>query len=308
MAKLPLTGMLVPGSANMKKVITLLCSIIIVAQSKSQQSYAQEIAVWKKERLTELKSENGWLNLAGLIWIEEGKHSFGSAKTAAIRLPIPQLPAIAGSIERKGHVVTQVLETKTALTVDGKSVPRTIIFYGDSAGQPAIVLGTYQWKLIQREDKIGIRLRNLSHPAIKELKKIPCYPADTMWRIKAKLIPALINTQVAVQNVLGQTTMQLSPGKLSFQINGHSFLIDALQEGDQLFIVFGDATSGKTTYPAGRFLYASMPGEDGLTVLDFNKAFNPPCAFTPYATCPLPPKQNMLSIAIPAGEKKAGKH
>lgn len=272
------------------------------------EGYKQQITNWKAARLKELKSENGWLNLAGLYWLNEGKQAFGSGEADAIRFPIPSFPSAVGYYERKGDVVTQFIKKKLAIKINGSEQQQAIVFHPDSATQPVISFASYRWNLIKREDKIGIRFRNLKHPAIAALKEIPCFSIDTNFRVKAKLVRPLLPASIPVENVLGQTTMQVSPGKLYFTIHGNQYTLDALLEGDKLFMVFGDATSGKTTYPAGRFLYAVMPGEDGITVLDFNQSFNPPCAFTPYATCPLPPKQNILPIAIRAGEKKAGNH
>lgn len=292
----------------MRIAVSIFLSLFLVSGIYAQHGYQETIQEWKAARLKELKSENGWLNLAGLFWLNEGKQEFGSGASDAIRFPIPSFPATAGYYERKGDVVTQVLKKNTAILVNGAKYQQSIVFHPDSLVQPFISFASYRWNLIKREDKIGIRFRNLKHPAIAALKEIPCFPVDTNFRVMAKLVRPLLQANIPVENVLGQTTMQLSPGKLYFNIHDNQYTLDALLEGDKLFIVFGDATSGKTTYPAGRFLYAGMPGEDGMTMLDFNQSFNPPCAFTPYATCPLPPKQNILPIAITAGEKKAGNY
>ena len=292
----------------MKKVILPYLFLLIVVYAQSQQSYAEEIGIWKRARLTELKSENGWLNLAGLFWLKEGKQTFGGSATDAIHFPIPSFPVRVGYYERRGNKVTQVLEQPIEIKVNGVYQKEKIVFEQDSLQQPVISFASFRWTIIRREDKIGIRFRNLEHPAIAALKEIPCFAIDTSLRVKAKLIRPILQTNIPIENVLGQTTMQFSPGKLLFSINGKQYTLDALTEEEKLFVIFGDATSGKSTYPAGRFLYAAMPDEDGMTVLDFNKSFNPPCAFTPFATCPLPPKQNILPVAITAGEQTAGKH
>jgi len=292
----------------MRSFIFLFFCCLFFSGVNAQKSYSEEISSWKKARLKELKSENGWLNLAGLFWLNEGKQIFGGAATDAIRFPISSFPAGVGYYEKKDNIVTQVIDKSINLTVNGVAEKKKIVFHPDSLQQPVLSFTSYSWTFIKREEKIGIRFRNLEHPAIKALKEIPCFAIDTLFRVKAKLVRPILQTKIPIDNVLGQTTMQYSPGKLVFSINGNQYTLDALTEEDKLFIIFGDATSGKTTYPAGRFLYATMPGEDGMTVLDFNKAFNPPCAFTPFATCPLPPKQNILPIAITAGEQKAGNH
>jgi uncharacterized protein (DUF1684 family) len=165
-----------------------------------------------------------------------------------------------------------------------------------------LALGNFRWNIIQRDDKIGIRLRDLQAPILNTFKGCERYKDDISYRLNARFEKKQEN-KLLITNVLGQTNAQASPGKLIFSIAGIEYQLDALVEGNQLFILFGDATSGKGTYPAGRFMYTDLPDANGNIILDFNKAFNPPCAFTIYATCPLPPKQNILPIAIKAGEK-----
>ncbi len=277
-------------------------------QSIAQDIYHQEIDQWKKERMLELKSEQGWLNLAGLFWIKEGKQYFGGTATDDIRFPIPSFPARVGYYERKGNVVKQVLEKNIAILTNGVAQKEMLVFQPDSIQPIQMSFAHYRWTLLQRDELIGIRFRDLQHPAIKALQSIPCFPIDTAFRVQAKLIPSLLPKKIPVANVLGQITQQLSPGKLVFSIQGQTFNLDALQEGNKLFIVFGDQTSGRSTYASGRYLYAAMPDENGITILDFNKAFNPPCVFTSYATCLLPPAQNILPVTIEAGEKMPVNH
>jgi uncharacterized protein (DUF1684 family) len=162
--------------------------------------------------------------------------------------------------------------------------------------------------VIQREDKVGVRFRNLKAKTLLEFKGIERFLVDAKWRIKAKVIPQNQNP-LMIMNVLGQNTAQKHGGQLVFEIDGKSYRLDAIDEGGvRLFVAFADATSGKTTYGSGRFIELDRPDAEGFTYIDFNKAYNPPCAFTEFATCPLPPPQNRLSIAIPAGEKKYGHH
>jgi uncharacterized protein (DUF1684 family) len=153
-----------------------------------------------------------------------------------------------------------------------------------------------------------VRFRNLKAKTLLEFKGIERFPVDAKWRIKAKVIPQNQNP-LMIMNVLGQNTAQKHGGQLVFDIEGTTYRLDAIDEGGvRLFVAFADATSGKTTYGSGRFIELDKPDADGYTNIDFNKAYNPPCAFTEFATCPLPPPQNRLSIAIPAGEKKYGHH
>lgn len=288
---------------NRRKLIILVFSQLVIITCYAQHSYLKEIQVWKKERLTELKSENGWLNLTGLFWLKEGRQSFGGSQHDSIQLPIPSFPAEVGYYEKRGNQVKQVLQKNINIKVNGLFKQEAVIYSESFTKQPELSFANFRWTFIRREDKIGIRFRNLEAPAVKALKEIPCFDIDTVFRVKAKLARPLIPQSIPIENVLGQITMQFSPGKLSFTIDGKKYVLDALAEGDKLFILFGDATSGKTSYAAGRFVYADFPGEDGVTILDFNKSINPPCAFTPFATCPLPPVQNILPIAIKAGEQ-----
>jgi uncharacterized protein (DUF1684 family) len=165
-----------------------------------------------------------------------------------------------------------------------------------------LTLGSFRWNIIKRENKYGVRLRDLASPALENFKEIERFPVDTQWRIAAHLEKNTAS-DLLITNVLGQTTAMASAGRLVFAIHQQTYTLDAMPESDKLFIVFGDATSGKETYAAGRFIDVDLPDKNGNTTIDFNKAYNPPCAFTHFATCPLPPKQNILPVKINAGEK-----
>jgi uncharacterized protein (DUF1684 family) len=279
------------------------CSLAISAISqKAPEPYVQEIEAWQKRREASLKSENGWLNLVGLFWLQPGENSFGSGKKNSIVFPEGSIAAEAGQLLQSGNTV-QLLVKQGSITVDGKPVVSALVFHPDSTHRPVMASGNLRWNIIQRDDKLGIRLRDLSSSHVADFKGIERYAIDSNWLIKAHLHKPAIPVQIMITNVLGQTTPEPSPGKLMFSIQGQQYSLDALEEYGELFILFADETSGRDTYGAGRFLKAKMPGPDGITFLDFNKAYNPPCAFTPYATCPLPPSQNVLPVAVRAGEK-----
>ncbi|MBL0883474.1 MAG: DUF1684 domain-containing protein, partial [Chitinophagaceae bacterium] len=236
-----------------RKYIFVLC-IFLVQQCIAQDLYHQEIDQWKKERLMELKSEQGWLNLAGLFWIKEGKQYFGGTSSDDIQFPIPSLPARVGYFERKGNIVKQVLEKDIAIYAHGVMQKEVMVFHPDSVQPIQISFAHYRWTFLQRDELIGIRFRDLKHPAVDALQTIPCFPIDTLFRIQAKLIPSLLPKKIPIANVLGQITQQLSPGKLVFNLQGETYSLDALQEGNKLFIVFGDQTCGRSTYASGRYL------------------------------------------------------
>ena len=292
------------------KLFAVLASFLLNTDMHAQsvQEYQKEIETWHAERIKSLKEPNGWLNLVGLYWLEEGQNSFGSGPRNKIVFPAGTIVDEAGYFERSGDKVKLVVQHQAAITVNGKPVTEAIVFDKDSTRQPVLSCGNLRWTLIRRDDKIGIRLRDLASPAIKTFKDIERFSVDTSWRMEAVLQTAGAAQRIAIKNVLGQTSQQPTAGKLVFTVNHQQYSLDALDEGDELFVIFGDETNGQSTYPSGRFLYAKKPGADGKTILDFNKAYNPPCAFTNYATCPLPPKENILSFAITAGEKNYEMH
>jgi hypothetical protein len=280
-----------------------------VAQTSSAPTspYQQEIDTWHSRRVQDLKAPNGWLNLVGLYWLDEGASSFGAGTQNKITFPAGTIAEQAGTFQRTGNTV-RLIAQNAEIKVDGKVVKDAVIFDKDSARQPVVSSGHLRWTIIQRGEKIGIRLRDLGSPLVTQFKDIDRFPVDTTWKIQAVLQPQDQTPTIAITNILGQTNQQPSPGKLVFTVDHKQYTLDALEEGDQLFIIFGDETSGKTTYPSGRFLAVKKPGAGGLTTIDFNKAYNPPCAFTSFATCPLPPRQNILPFAVTAGEKNYGHH
>jgi len=171
--------------------------------------------------------------------------------------------------------------------------------------------GTLMWYIHKVDDKYAVRLKDSENPARIHFKGIETYPIDAKWRIKAKFEPYDPPKHLPIPNIMGFNTDEISPGRLVFKVKGKTYSLDPILEvGEKdYFIIFGDKTNGIETYGAGRFVYASPPDSDGFTYIDFNKAYNPPCVFTKYATCPLPPPQNRLPFKVTAGEKKsAGAH
>lgn len=270
-------------------------------QAQIPAGYKAGYVKWQKQRVAELLAPDGWVNLVGLFWLEPGKNTFGSDKQNQLVYDNAKMPVHAGHFIVSGETVIWVSAPGITVTAHQKKADSLVIF---EKGKPAteLSLGTLRWTIIQREDKLGIRLRDLASPALKTFAGIHYFPLDLKWRVQAHLENDK-SSNLQITNVLGQTMAVPSPGKLVFTLNDTEYRLDVLNEGDQLFIVFGDATSGKESYAAGRFLYTNQPDKDGNTMLDFNKAHNPPCAFTHFATCPLPPRQNILPIAITAGEK-----
>jgi uncharacterized protein (DUF1684 family) len=291
-------------------LMPLIGSVFACIQLNAQPNttYQQEIEQWYASRISNLKADNGWLNLVGLYWLAEGKNSFGSGNQNALVFPKGSINETAGYFERTGTTVKLVTKDNVDIKVNGKPLVNNeaIIYEEGQKGQQVVTFGSLQWVIIKRDDKIGVRLRDLKSPLVNSFRGVERFAVDSAWRIPAVLQTQSQPANIYITNILGQTSAQKSPGKLVFTVDNQQYTLDALEEGDELFIVFGDATSGKTTYPSGRFVYAKKPGPDGATVIDFNKAYNPPCAFTNYATCPLPPKQNILPFAVTAGEMNYG--
>lgn len=289
-----------------KSVRLLLLLVIVLFAShtfaQSTKSFQQDMNEWKQKRINALKDANGWLNLTGLYWLKPGKNNFGSDDSNELVYQHPEMPKNAGYFNLENHQVNWVSAENVKTKIKDSLITEALLYEDEKHSAPLLALGNLRWNIIQREDKIGIRLRDLNSPVVKSFKGCERYKDDIAWRLNARFEKKTEN-KLAITNVLGQTNEQASPGKLIFTIAGKEFQLDALVEGNELFILFGDGTNGKGTYPAGRFLYADMPDANGNTIIDFNKAFNPPCAFTIYATCPLPPRQNILPIAINAGEK-----
>jgi len=269
-------------------------------------AHKAEIEEWHGKRVDDLKAPNGWLNLIGLLWLEEGLNTFGSDKKNNIVFPEGKIPARAGYFSLKQNTVTLDVAKGVNITSEGQPVKSLVIFNPDSTHQPIVEFDSLRWTIIKRDDKFGIRLRDLNNPDLRNFKGIDRYPVNTDWRLEAKWEPADSTRTIDITNVLGQTTAQSSPGTLVFSIDDKEYKLDALKGNEEeYFVIFADATTGKETYGAGRFIYVKKQ-VDGKTIIDFNKAYNPPCAFTEYATCPLPPKQNTLTVAIEAGEKNYG--
>lgn len=290
-----------------KRIPAILLFLFLAANQVSAQSYQDDIKSWYQSRETSLTAENGWLNLVGLLWLEEGRNTFGSGGKVNIKFPKGTIPSEAGYFELQNGIVTQYAARGIALQVAGKESDKAIIFDSAANIAPVSAYKDLRWTIIKRGTKVGVRLRNVNSQAVTAFKGIEHFPVDSTWKVTATLRKAGL-TNISITNVLGQVNAQNSPGKLYFAINGKEYTLDALEEGGKLFIIFGDETSGSTTYPAGRFLSAEKTTDGGKTVLDFNKAYNPPCAFSDFATCPLPPKQNILPVAITAGEKNYSIH
>ena len=291
-------------------LLSLLLGVLLGATPPPQDAYLAAVDAWHSDRVARLGASDGWLSLVGRDWLTPGENSLGSAPGSTVLLPVAVAPAKAGLFLLEGGSVRLQPLPGSGLLLNGKPATAAIL-RADADGQPDILqVGRVRLHLIRRGSRFAIRLKDPETPALKAFHGVPRYPVDPVWRVEAEFT-AYPSPQVrAIPTVLGTTEPMKAPGLLRFRVAGREVTLEPmLEEGDQpeLFLIFKDATSGQGTYGAGRFLYADLP-KNGKVILDFNRAINPPCAFTIFATCPLPPKQNQLTIAIPAGEKDPGMH
>ena len=270
----------------------------------NESDYARSIAEYRAEREEELKGPDGWLNLAGLYWLGEGSTSMGSAPDNDIVLAdLPAAPRL-GEFLVDGEDIVFRAEPGGEVFSRGEAVTELRLVH-DEAGRPTeLTHGTLAWHAIHRMGQMGVRMRDLNHPAVSAFPGIQSYPTDTAWRVEARFEPYAEPVERILSTVVeGLGWKPTAPGTLEFEVEGEPLSLEAYAAGPGFLLIFADLTTGKTTYPAGRYLYAFGPGPDGAMFLDFNKAINPPCAFTDFATCPLPQPRNRLKIAIEAGEQ-----
>ena len=263
-------------------------------------AYVQSFEKWKSEQTEDLKAN--WLSLAGLFWLKPGANTFGTDASNAI--VFPKGPAHAGEFDLDGTDVTVKLLPDAHATIGGQPAVTAKLDPDVSRHPTRVEMGTLHFHAIVRGKRIGIRVIDTDSAAARNFKGMIFYPLDLHYRVTANWIPSGGKTTVEVPNVLGDVSAEPVPGVAVFKLNGQELRLTALGGDAQtgFFVVFNDLTAKSDTYPGGRFLDTG-PVENGTVVLDFNRAYNPPCAVTPYATCPLAPKENRLAVAIPAGEK-----
>ncbi len=297
------------GAGLLLPILVMAIGWMPVAESATSgigvcpNAYRQCLQDWKAERVAYLKSDQGYLNLAGLFWLRDGISTFGSGAGNDLMFPTAAMPEM-GTFELGELGVIMNVLAGVDVRLDGNPVSR-VPMADDTGDHPGVAtFGTFAWTIIRRDNRFAVRLRDFDHPALTTFPPIDYYPTDENLRVEARLRrydqPRIIKVDTVIE---GLDYNPSSPGLLRFDIDGQSFELEAYNAGEEFLLVFGDATSGRETYPAGRFLYADKPDEDDLVVLDFNTAQNPPCAFNEFATCPIASPRNRLAIRIPAGER-----
>jgi len=255
--------------------------------------YTDSLRQWQQQRDKALRSENGWLTLVGLFWLKPGDNTIGSAASNDFLLPKGSAPEHAGTLRLLGDEVTFI-------EPNGSARP---LHYKEEEKPDVVQTGSVSFFIIKRSDKLGIRAKDSNAPALKHFAGMKYFPINTALRFEAKFTPDV--KKIPILNILGQTDLEESPGVVEFTYQGKQYRLRPIYEGKTLFFLFKDPTNKVNTYQAGRMLNTPLP-ENGKVDLDFNRSYNPPCTFTPYATCPLPPRENALPFAVEAGEMRYG--
>jgi uncharacterized protein (DUF1684 family) len=268
-------------------------------------AYVVEVEAWRTEREARMRAPDGWLSIVGLTWLHQGENRFGSAADDDVVLP-SVTPPHAGSFVLEGRAVRLELPSGSPITLNGKPAANRALRTDVTPAPDVLAIGAVSWQLIERGGRIGVRVSDRENPLRTNWLGTRWFAIDPAYRIVARLEPRA--GEMVVPDASGGKQTLKSPGTLTFSLGGKPQRLDPVldgdDDGDQL-VVFRDSTSGHETYGGGRFVRARRQ-PDGTFVLDFNRAYAPPCAFTPYATCPLPPAQNRLRVAIPAGERNLG--
>ncbi len=259
---------------------------------------------WQAKRRESIAGSNGWTTLILRHWLVEGANHVGSDPTNHALLPRARAVPQVGTFLRRGRTILFEAAPGVVATIDGQPV-RQAEFKSDTNAEPTrLLIGELSFVLIERGERLGLRVRDPQAPARAQFEGLKCFPYDPAWRVAGRFEPSPFVRTLQVQDVLGGTQEYVSPGTIVFPHGGSEHRLDVVEEpGEQdYFVIFHDQTAAQTTYASGRFLYVAKPDPSGQVVIDFNRAYTPPCGFTAFATCPLPPRQNWLPFAVPAGE------
>ena len=289
----------------MKKFVLAILFIFLTfgCAQKPETEYIKSIKKFHNQRIERLKKPNSWLSLVGLYWLKEGKNTFGSDETCDLVFPKNlNTPNLGAFILQDSVVSVEIYNNKKVYCND--TIVTSQILNNDLTENTSILkYGSLSWFVVKRGDKYGIRLKDSESPLLKEFSDIEMFEIDSTWKIPAEFIEYETAKEVLTPTAIGAFEKSIVLGYLAFTIGDQFFTVEPSVEEDGYFLVFGDKSNGEETYGAGRFLYIKKPNSNEQLFIDFNKAYNPPCVFTKYATCPLPRKENNLNIKILAGEK-----
>jgi uncharacterized protein (DUF1684 family) len=279
-------------------VAVVSVGLMTLVAASGDPAYVAAIEKFRLDRETRLKADDSWLTVAGLFWLHEGENTVGTDSTNDFVLPEGSAPPEVGSFEyREGKVVAHI---KAGVAVTHKGQPVQSVALEPGAANALAIDALTMW-VHPSGARLGIRLRDLNSPLRKSFTGCKWFPINEAFRTTGRFVKHQAPKTVLVPNILGDTETYSSPGNVELTLNGQAITMEALTSGQRLWFIFRDLTSRQETYPAARFLYGEL-APDGSVVMDFNQAINPPCAFNPYTTCPLPPEQNRLRLRIEAGE------
>ena len=285
-----------PGS-----LLGLLALLLVSGERAMTQDYAAQIEAWRVEREENLKADDGWLTVAGLFFLNEGENSFGSSPLNDIVLRTG--PAHAGVFILRAGAVTARAPAGETLSVNGRNVAAARLWTREGDVRQVVAIGPLTLYVHYSGPRLAIRLRDRDSELRRRFTGLRWFPVDESYRVRGRYVPHGELRTVELSNILGDIEPARSSGSVVLTVGGEELRLTAIDQGGRLWFIFRDLTSGRETYPAARFLYADPPAEDGYTTVDFNRAYNPPCAFNPYTTCPLPPRENRLPVRIEAGER-----
>ena len=276
----------------------------VSAPAPTESAHRNEIETWRQQRVERLRGPTGWLTLVALDWLKEGPNTLGSAPDNSIVLA--KWPAHLGTVVLDKGKATITIDKRADATIDGEKKSEAVLIDDAKANKTVVATGNVSFYLVERGARFGLRVKDSEAPTRLNFVGLDYFDIDPSWRIEAKWEAYDPPRIVEEPNILGEFEKVVVPGAAVFERDGKTIRVEPVIEtpGDaNLYLVFADRTSGKETYGAARFLYTEPP-KDGKVIIDFNKAYNPPCVFTPYATCTLPTQQNRLDVRVTAGEKK----
>jgi uncharacterized protein (DUF1684 family) len=278
----------------MARFLIGIAAFAVISLAATSASYVDSIKAWQEHRNQGLREPDSWLTLVGLFWLHPGDNTIGSAPTNDFILPEKSAPQHVGILHLEGDKITFHPADHSAAKV---------LSYDDEKPDQ-VHAGSVLFFIIKRGDRYAVRAKDSQSPTLKNFAGLTYFPINPALHFEARLIPDA--KKIPILNILGETEMQDSPGLVEFKYQGSTYHLRPIFEGKTLFFLFKDPTNKELTYQAGRMLNTPLP-VDGKVDLDFNRSYNPPCTFTPYATCPLPPPENRLPFAVEAGEKRYGK-
>ena len=287
----------------MRTLLLVAIGLLFVFAANGQTAYVSQVKKWRADHQTELLSDSGWFTVAGLFWLQSGVNTIGTGPEYDIKLTKNFEQGKFGEIAFANGSALLTVANGVEATSGGKPISSINLIDDQKSDPTTIIVGSQSFFVIERDGRYAVRLKDTQNEPRLNFHGLKWYPIMPKFRVTATYQAFAQPMEVLIPNVLGSTFKMKSRGILRFRMNGRPYSLMPVEEGDHLFIIFKDLTSKTETYGAGRFLYAPKPA-NGKVVLDFNKAENPPCAFTEFATCPLPPPQNRLNVSIPAGEKR----